>query len=192
MRTMNNHSTTPDPDGATMAAVAEGDIGGLSDLFERHHGSIYRFFRRAGQRPHPAEDLTQEVFLRVLRFRSSFQRGRSFRPWLFRIARNLLSDHAAISRPEDPIDGARHDAADPAPSPARRLEARDRLARLEAAIASLSVEQRDALLMARFHDLSYRDIGEILGCSEGAVKARVFRALQAISTRLEEGGDASP
>ena len=184
---MTDSHSSPDSDGALMAAVANGDTGQLNRLFERHHRSVYRFFRRAAGGPELAEDLTQDVFLRVLRFRSTFQPGREFRPWLFRIARNTLTDHVARRRTETATVEDGGFSSDPAPSQLRIVEARDRLARVEAAINSLSAEQREALVMARFHDLSYREIGAALGCTEGAVKARVFRALQSISARLDEG-----
>jgi RNA polymerase sigma-70 factor (ECF subfamily) len=188
---MTDPNSSSGSDGALMAAVANGDTGQLNHLFERHHRSVYRFFRRAAGGPQIAEDLTQDVFLRVFRFRATFEPGREFRPWLFRIARNVLRNHAARRRPEvaDQVEGGR--TLDSTPSQLRIVEARDRLVRVEAAINSLSAEQREALVMARFHDLSYREIGEALGCTEGAVKARVFRALQAISARLDEG-EADP
>jgi RNA polymerase sigma-70 factor (ECF subfamily) len=188
---MQNEPTTFDSDADIMASVATGDTGQMHRLFERHHRSVYHFFRRAAGRPHVAEDLTQDVFLRVFRFRSSFEPGREFRPWLFRIARNVLKDHVARSRLEIAADDDGGHARDHMPSQLRIVEARDRLAQVEAAIDSLSAEQREALVLARFHDLSYREIGEALGCTEGAVKARVFRALKAISARLDEG-EADP
>jgi RNA polymerase sigma-70 factor (ECF subfamily) len=78
------------------------------------------------------------------------------------------------------------DEADARPSQARRLEAKDRLALVEAALDRLNGEQREAIILARFHDLGHREIAEILGCTEGSVKARVFRGLQAL-TRLVDG-----
>jgi RNA polymerase sigma-70 factor (ECF subfamily) len=173
-------------DTALMAAVSAGETSRLEILFERHHRSLYSFLRRTTGNPTLAEDLTQDAFLRVLRYRSSYNRRHEFRPWLFRIARNILTDHFSLRPREDQLDHESPRYSDERPSPRRIVEGKDRLARVETAITALSTEQRDALLLARFHDFSYRQIGDILGCSEGAVKARVFRALKSLTSLLED------
>ncbi len=169
-----------------MAGVGSGKTSQLEELYERHHGSIYRFLRRSGCRTSLAEDLTQEVFLRVLRYRSTFQRDSAFSPWLFKIARNLLLDHRMRRGIEVDSEPYFTRAPDPGASPERAAEAKLELSRLASGLSRLSLEQRHALLLARFHDLSYREIGAILDCTEGAVKARVYRALQNLSRELGE------
>lgn len=178
-------SADDERDRRLMAEVRSGDTGPLEELFRRHHRSLFGFLRRTTGSQELAEDLTQEAFLRVLRYRRSFDAGRSFRPWLFGIARNLLIDRAGERRPQPATEIETATATDRAASPERAFEARQTLTRVEGALVRLSTEQREALLLARFQDLSYREIGEILDCSEGAVKGRVFRALQAIATHLE-------
>lgn len=179
-------------DRALMAAVSAGETSRLEILFERHYRSVYSFLRRAAGNATLAEDLTQEAFLRVLRYRSSFNHRHEFKPWLFRIARNLLTDHFSDRAREDQLGYETHQYSDGRPSPRRILEGKDQLERVEAAVSALSAEQRNALLLARFHEFSYREIGDILGCSEGAVKARVFRALQTIQSLIEDDNGRSP
>jgi len=174
-----------------MAAVRSGEISRLEELYERHHASVYRFLRRSSCSLTEAEDLTQDVFLRVLRYRSTFQRTHAFKPWLFQIARNLLIDHHSKRRFDAVGETEQLQTPDLGPSPQRALEARVDLSRVASALSRLSLEQRHALLLARFHDLSYREIGKILDCSEGAVKARVYRALQTLSQQLDEQESAT-
>jgi RNA polymerase sigma-70 factor (ECF subfamily) len=176
---------TPFPsDSELMAAVGAGDISRLDELFERHHASVYRFLRRSNCNSALAQDLTQEAFLRVLRYRSSFRSGNAFKPWLFTIARNVLLNHCGSLNAEPRSDAEYPETPDPGASPERTLEAKTELSRVASALARLSLDQRHALLLARFHDLSYRQIGEILGCTEAAVKARIYRALQTLSLQL--------
>ena len=167
-----------------MVAVGAGDISQLDELYERHHASVYSFLRRSSCNPTLAEDLTQEAFLRVLRYRSSFQSGSAFKPWLFTIVRNLLLDHRGRQNLETGTESDYLQAPDSGASPERALDAKTELSRVASALARLSIDQRHVLLLARFHDLSYREIGEILDCTEGAVKARIYRALQTLSHQL--------
>ena len=80
-------------DEACMLRTAAGDTGGLSALFERHHRPLFGFFHRLSGSSGVADDLTQEVFFRMLKFRMTFREGMKFRPWMYQIARNVHNDH---------------------------------------------------------------------------------------------------
>lgn len=141
-----------------------------SHLFDRHHLAIYRFVLRATGDAPTAEDLTQEVFLRVLRTRPDLDGDADSRAWLFRVARNLLIDRArrAGRRPRArPLEAVA--AAPGATTGGLRLE-------LSQALEALSAEDREVFLMSQVGGLSYREVAASAGLSEAAVRSRIFRA----------------
>lgn len=158
---------------ALMAQVGAGNREGLGPLYDRHHGPLYGFFFNLTGCRAASEDLVHEVFLRVLRYAHSFQGGAPFRPWLYRIARNVLADRRGPAGVEDLDDSL------PCPEPGpevRMTDLQDR-ARLERALATLPRAQRELLLLSRDPDLSSRDLAALFGCSEAALRVRVHRAL---------------
>lgn len=173
-------------DDRSMAAVRDGDLDAMAPLFERHHRRLYGFFRHSSGDPALAEELTQEVFLRVLRYRRSYRRGQRFESWLYRIARNVLADgrppvleRAGIEDPDARASGA--------PSPAASFEDAEAAERLRRALASLDPSDREVLVLARFQELRHDRIAELLGCSSGAVKVRVHRAMKRLAKRMKTG-----
>lgn len=161
---------------ALMAQVGAGDREGLGRLYDRHHGPLFGFFYNLTGCRDASEDLVHEVFLRVLRYAHSFQVGGTFRPWLYRIARNVLADRKGPAGVEDLDD----ELPCPEPGPEVRmvdLQDRDRLAR---ALARLSRDQRELLLLSRDPDLRARDLAALFGCTEAALRVRVHRALTAL------------
>jgi RNA polymerase sigma-70 factor (ECF subfamily) len=153
-----------------MAAVRDGDVGRLGVLFERHHARLHAFCYRLTRSADEADDLVQTVFLRVLRYRASFRGESSFTTWLFRLAYNAAHDQWRRVRNEEPID-ERHLPGAEAPA----LD--ERLVRLDEAMARLAPESRAALVLKRYDDLDYEAIARVLGCTAGAARVRVHRAL---------------
>ncbi len=149
----------------------------LAILFDRHHRPLYGFLYRLTGQKALSEDLVQEVFLRVLRYAASFRGGTGFRPWLYRIARNVLADHGARHRPEIPME-PHTDVAAPSDCPQMRMVAAQDRQRLASALARLPPEKRELLLLSREPSLSCADLAALYGCSPGALKVRVHRALQ--------------
>lgn len=164
-------------DGALMQQVRDGDVRVLGELFERHHRALYSFFSRLVRNRSAAEDLVQEVFVRVLKYRHTFRADAEFLPWMYALARNAATDlHRARPKelPEDP------EAPEPVahvPDPADRLERVEQTTKLRRALGRLTTDKRETLLLARFSGLDYVSIGELLGISEVAVKGRVHRAM---------------
>jgi RNA polymerase sigma factor (sigma-70 family) len=164
-------------DQEVMMRVRAGDVEQLSILFERHHGRLYGYCAGLLGSREAARDLVQEVFFRVLKYRGSFRDDAAFAPWLYRLARNACIDQLRKGWREVTTETGL-DRADPAPSASDDLEHAEQLARLRAALRRLPDEKRELLLLARSGALSYEQIAETLGCSVGALKVRVHRALQ--------------
>lgn len=172
------HTPTFADDTALMCAVRDGDVSRLGVLFERHHGRLFNLFRRLGAPAGGAEDLVQEVFFRMLKYRNNFRDDGDFVPWMYQLARNVSADHYRkhgrdVALPEDPPETV--DAAPLAPEELERDEASRRMRR---ALQSLAPEKREVLVLSRYQSLKYEQIAELLGCSVGAVKLRVHRAIK--------------
>jgi len=161
-----------------MLEVRNGSVEKLGRLFERHHKYLYNFFLRSLGDRVTSEDLVQEVFLRILNYRHTYRPDGEFLPWLFAIARNARIDHYRnqdkIVVYSEAVSKHATDASDPESDASHQGD----VAILQQALAQLTPEKREALILSRFQDLRYQDIGKILGCSVNAVKVRVFRALQ--------------
>ena len=172
-----------------MHAVQGGDFDALGELFERHHRPVFHFLNRTTGDPGAAEDLVQEVFVRILKYRHTYEADSRFDTWLFRIARNARTDHyrrrAPAAAPEaDALEVPSHQ-----PGPAQQLERQIEVVQLERALRQLPEEPRDLLVLARYHGMPYDQIAETLGIETGAVKVRVHRAMKQLRTlffRLED------
>lgn len=165
-------------DSELMVRVRDGDLDRLAELFERHHQRLYHFFLRLAGRRGAAEDLVQEVFVRILKYRHTFKSEAEFAPWMFTLARHAAVDHYRGRPRELQEDPEMPEPAAAAAHPLEKLEKAEQSARLQAALARLAPEKRELLLLARFGEMKYDSIGELLGISVGAVKVRVHRALK--------------
>jgi len=177
----------PDTDHERMAAVARGDLAGMNEIYRNRHRPLFRFFFRLTSRQATAEDLVHEVFLRMIRYRHTYQAeaeaAGAFEAWMYRIARNTLADHARKHRHEvAPGEGDLESIASARPTPFETAAKRQDLALLHRALRQLPEDKRELLVMARFHGLTYGQIGRILDCEAGAVKGRVFRAMKELGS----------
>lgn len=172
-----------------MTAVARGDLSSMGEIYENRHRPLFRFFYRMTSRQALSEDLVHEVFLRMIRYRHTYQKEGTetegvskegaFEAWMYRIARNTLVDHARKHRHETPAgEGEFEDIVSARPNPLEIAAKRQDLALLYKAMRDLPEDKREVLILARFHGLNYEQIGEILGCASGTVKGRVFRAMK--------------
>jgi len=172
------------PDDEAMCRVAAGDSAALAALFDRHKARLFAFlYHLVGDRD-TAEDLVSETFLRVYRARARYHAGNGFTPWLFAIARNLalgeLRHRSVVSRAFQRL--TREAAGEEIWEPGRE-DAREHV---RAALARLPEEQRSALVLKEYHQLEYREIGHVLGCSEAAARARTYRGRVALREALRE------
>ena len=168
-----------------MLKVKAGDVDRMGLLFERHHRALFGFvYHMLGGQAAASEDLVQNVFYRMLKYRHTYTGAGEFRTWMYHLARNVLADHRQKNR-----HAAHHtDAATLADHlgggrPADEgLEHAQDVAQLHQALARLSPENREVLVLSRFQELKYGEIARVLNTTEGAVKVRVHRALNELKT----------
>jgi RNA polymerase sigma factor (sigma-70 family) len=177
-----------------MRIVQGGDFSPASEIYDRYSGRIYNFALRFLKSPEAAEDATQEVFVKMIKHAKQFQGDAKLSTWLFSITANWCRDYLRkadnkVKETEDVLVTLPASAED---SPDRKLERRENAALIQNALQELTSEQREAILLSRYQGLSYAEIAQIAGCSEGAVKTRVFRAMETLKKLLSgdaRGGD---
>jgi RNA polymerase sigma-70 factor, ECF subfamily len=176
--------TRADPDAELMLRVGSGETFGFSILMNKHRSAVIRFIYRKVKNLALAEELSQEVFLRVYRSRESYRPTAKFRTWLFRIATNLALNAVRDSRPEGAPAPPLTQVVDWRPSVEDSLVHQVRFGQVRQAIAELPALQRSAVVMQRYRDMDYAAIARALGCSEPAVKSLLFRAHETLRHRL--------
>ncbi len=187
----------PTSDAAIMLRVAAGDEVGFNYLVEKYHRPIIHFLYRMVHNQAVAEELAQEVFLRVYRARDSYRAEARFTTWLYRIATNLAVNHARDTRHEraaqtiyldapDEETGTTPDLADDDPSAEQRMLREERMAAIRSHVMALPERQRMAVLMHKYQGMDYRQIGEVLKLSESATKSLLFRAYQTLRDKLKD------
>ena len=165
-------------DEALMRAVREGDLARLGILFDRYHGTLFDFLNRMTGNRHAAEDLVQEVFLRILKYRATYRDDASFQTWVFRIARNARTDYSLSRDSAQPLTEEAMQSPDGAPGPHDRLQQELDAVRLRTALMTLREDRRELIVLARYQGLKHEAIAELLGIDSGAVKVRIHRALK--------------
>lgn len=159
-----------------MVRARDGDPPALGMLFERHHRQVFNYFLRWLGNRGAAEDLVQDVFFRMLKYRHTYCEDLPWKVWMFRIAKNAGRDHLKRYGPEvRPAEVP--EMADPTQA-LQHVQNRLDLQGLQKALAKLSPDKREVLILSRFHDLKYDQIAQILDCSVAAVKVRVHRAVR--------------
>ena len=167
-------------DEALMERVREGELDCLTGLFERYQGPLFGFLARlANGDREVAEDLTQNVFVRVLRYRASYQPGQPFRAWVYQMARHVWADHYQRQRPSADLEEVEKTTAHGRAAQAQRAH-HDQQQALHEALALLPAAQREVLVLHRFQGFDYAEIGEQLGCTAGAARVKAHRALDAL------------
>jgi RNA polymerase sigma factor (sigma-70 family) len=172
-----------------MLQVRNGEVEMLGVLFDRYHAPLFNFYAKMTQNRTISEDLVQDVFLRILRYRQTYLPGTAFRTWMYQIARNARLDHVRKGRPEAPLT---IEPIAPAPSADSAQQKQEALL-LQRALLQLPEDKREILILSRFQELKYQEIARLMSCEVGAVKVRVHRALQQlreIFRELERGGVA--
>src|SRR5213082_950012 len=169
-----------------MRIVQAGDFSPASEIYDRYSGRIYNFALRFLRNAEAAEDATQEVFVKMMRHANQFQGDAKLSTWLFSITANWCRDYLrkADNKPKEADDVLVTLPAPSEQSPDRTLEQRENEDLIKRALQALTPEQREAILLSRYQGLSYAEIAQISGCSEGAVKTRVFRAMETLKKAL--------
>jgi RNA polymerase sigma-70 factor (ECF subfamily) len=125
-----------------------------------------------------AEDLVQDVFVRILKYRATYRDGGSFETWLYRIARNARADYFRRRTVSEPLVDEAFEQPERSAGPAQRLEHARDAARLKRALMMLRDDKRELIVLARYRALKHEQIAELLGIETGAVKVRLHRALR--------------
>ncbi len=165
--------------------VAGGDPSCLGTLFERHNRSVYQYCLQLTRDRAQAEDLVQEIFLKMLRKASSFRHDGSFRAWMFNIARNAVLDHLRKVRRRGIETEVDNDALVDHRSADSAAAARHDVNVLQRALANLPVAVQEVIWLGRFEFDSYEELGQALGCKAGAARVRMHRAIQQLNAEFE-------
>jgi RNA polymerase sigma-70 factor (ECF subfamily) len=184
-------------DAEMMLRVKTGDDSAFDYLVQKYRRPIVSFMYRMAHNSAAAEDLAQEVFLRVYRSRANYEPSAKFSTWLYRIATNLGVNYTRDMRHERPENitnldeadeetGQTPDLADKTPNVEEGILRRERLAAIRQKVEALPERQRMAVLMHKYQQMDYRQIAEVLKLSESATKSLLFRAYETLRTQLKD------
>ena len=184
-------------DADVMLRVKTGDESAFAYLVQKYRRPMVGFLYRMCHNPAAAEELAQEVFLRVYRSRSNYEASAKFSTWLYRIATNLAVNHARDTRHERPevtvrLDepdretGTTPDLADETLTVEEQILKRERLAAIRSKVNALPERQRMAVIMHKYQQMDYRQIADVLKLSESATKSLLFRAYETLREQLKE------
>lgn len=183
-------------DAAIMLELRSGNMAAFDVLLQKYRKPIIHFMFRMVHNQAIAEELAQEVFLRVYRSRETYRAEARFSTWLYRIATNLGVNHARDNRHErtaptvyldeaDPETGTTPDVADSEVSAEAAMLQRERMAAIRQHVLALPERQRIAVIMHKYEGKDYKQIGEVLKLSESATKSLLFRAYQTLREKLK-------
>lgn len=184
-------------DAEIMLRVKAGDQSAFDYLVQKYRRPIVSFMYRMARNAAAAEDLAQEVFLRVYRSRSTYEASAKFTTWLYRIATNLAANHARDTRHERPevtvsLDepdeesGTTLELPDAGLTAEQAMVRRERLLAIRSKVEALPEQQRVAVIMHKYQQMDYKQIAEVLKKSESATKSLLFRAYETLREQLKE------
>ena len=173
-------------DNQIMLSVKEGAVDKLGILFERHHVALYNFFLKLTGNREISEDLVQEVFLRILKYRQTYRGENKFTSWMYQVARNARADYyrrrkLEVSHEDDAMEPVSQD-----PIPTDDVETGQETALLRAALNRLPFKKREVLVLSRFQDMKYEEIAHVMDCPVSTVKVLVHRAIKDLRTIFYE------
>jgi RNA polymerase sigma-70 factor, ECF subfamily len=184
-------------DADVMLRVKTGDESAFAYLVQKYRRPMVAFLYRMCHNPAAAEELAQEVFLRVYRSRTNYEASAKFSTWIYRIAMNLAVNHARDTRHERPevtvrLDepdretGTTSDLADDSLTVEQQILKRERLAAIRSKVNALPERQRLAVILHKYEQMDYRQIAGVLKLSESATKSLLFRAYETLREQLKE------
>lgn len=161
-----------------MRDVSQGNLDAMTHIFERYNKRLYNFYFQMIRDKDVCEDMTQTVFYKVIRYRTSYKGGQ-FVSWIFKIARNVFSDHYQKSKKTSNTENLELAANKNADS---KIDKNDDIAHLHNALNKLNNEEKELIVLNRFQGIKYDKIAEIVGSSEGAVKVKIHRIIKKLKT----------
>ncbi|MDQ6704521.1 MAG: RNA polymerase sigma factor [Acidobacteriota bacterium] len=181
-----------DLDTQLMLRVQGEDTASFELLLNRHRSVVVNYLARLVHNHGIAEELAQDVFIRVYRSRQAYEPSAKFTTWLFRITTNVALNHFRderheklnVSLDQDSANSAKRDAPDRRATAEQMLVREDRAREVRKAVQSLPEKQRAAVLMHKYEEMDYAQISQVLGCSQSALKALMFRAYETLREKL--------
>jgi RNA polymerase sigma-70 factor (ECF subfamily) len=186
-------------DEALMLKYAKGDVGAFEQLVERHKRPLFGYLCRVLKNRESAEDTFQEVFIRVMKARSTYRRKAKFSTWLYRIAHNACIDALrrekyrkteSLSKPKDAGGESELTLLDalpsPNPGPDVEFDRKQFSEALKKCIERLSPEQREVFILRQYQNLPFQEIARATGATESTVKSRMRYALKSLRKMLVE------
>jgi RNA polymerase sigma factor (sigma-70 family) len=164
-------------DEIVMEAVKNGNLQQATLLFERYNKRIYNFLARMTMDRDLAEDLTQNVFLRMIRYRSSYREGARFQSWIYQIARNVFSDHYREHKGKHSNFVDVEKIRDHLPEDEDRELQEEKELLLQRSMARLTEDQRELLILTRFQHMKYEEVAELMDTTVANIKVKVHRAV---------------
>jgi RNA polymerase sigma-70 factor (ECF subfamily) len=170
-----------------MLSVRDGDVEKLGVLFERYHSQLFNFLLHLTGDRHLSEDLVQEVFVRILKYRHAYQRENRFTSWMFQIARNARIDNFRRSpRGDRGIEDRAEEFISPLPTPSEAAERQEEMCIMMEALANLPEDRREILLLRGLQGLKFEEIAEVQQCSINTIKSRAFRAIRELKSAVNQ------
>lgn len=165
------------PDEIIMQNVTDGNLSEMSVLFERYNIRLYNFFLKMGMKNDVSQDLTQNLFYRMIKYRESYNEGSSVKSWMYQIARNLHADYRRQQKRSDDLmmitDNYPADVTDE-----KDGYSPEEYEQLEIAFSSLADHQKEILILSRYQGLKYEEISDITKQSVPAIKVAMHRAIK--------------
>lgn len=168
-------------DNDLMVEVKSGRVEKLAVLFERYHVLLYNFFLRLTSNRPTSEDLVQEVFARILKYRATYLGEAKFSVWMYKIAHNVHIDHLRQKREAFSLEDSFQDVPSREEGPSASAEREAEAALMANALSRLPAKKQEILILSRFHDLKYREIADLTGIPVGTIKATIHRTIKELA-----------
>lgn len=174
-------------DQSLMLAVQDGEVEKLGTLFERYHEQLFNYFLRLTGNRHWSEDLVQEVFVRLLKYRHTYRKDCRFSAWVYQVARNARIDYFR-KKPQQEVsmDEGTQEYISSLPIPGDHAEENEKMQLIMRALLRLPEEKREVILLRAVHGMKFEKIAEILQCSVNTIKARAFRTIRELKVEVEQ------
>jgi RNA polymerase sigma factor (sigma-70 family) len=158
-----------------MEAVKNGDLQQASLLFERYNKRVFNFLARMTMDRMLAEDLAQNVFLRIIKYRNSYKAGLKFQSWIYQVARNVFADHYQVQKHNVAFVDVEKVSDHMPDAETADMDEKEKL--LQRSLAMLNEEQRELLILTRFQQMKYEEVAAIMGTTVANIKVKVHRAI---------------
>lgn len=164
-------------DESIMEAVKSGNLQQVSVLFDRHHKSVFNFLAKMTMNRELAEDLTQNVFLRIIKYKGSYREGLRFQSWMFQVARNVFSDHYQAHKNNYSKSMDVDKIKDSIEETTESVDQAEREKLLHQSLAKLDASDRELLVLTRFEQMKYEEVAAIMETTVANIKVKVHRAI---------------